>query len=254
MSKLLKMRSILSKINSLIKNGLFPNNCVNCGREDCYICLDCEKFVQLRKTQICYGCDTQIIHGEVCKNCKAKFYFDNILIATYYNEIIQKLIKLFKYRGCKEIKTYFRDMLLNLLKFHDLDNYFLTFVPLHKSREKWRGFNQAFLLAEDIATQIKMPLLTTLVREKNGIFQSYQNKIERMELISSHFALKDDAIISNKKILIVDDIISTGATLNECAKVLKEAGAKEVLGLVVASRRGIGGSEGRKVEGLLSPL
>jgi len=111
-------------------------------------------------------------------------------------------------------------------------------VPLHKKRYNWRGFNQAFLLSKYIAKEFHLMVYEDLlIRQKNTKPQSkIKSMIKRRENINGAFSIVKNEFLKNKNVIIIDDVCTTSATLNECAKELKNAGVKNVWGLVVARR------------------
>ena len=123
----------------------------------------------------------------------------------------------YTYLGSKMTEYYFE---------YIMESYdYITAVPIHKKKLKVRGYNQAELLAEYISEQINIPYCTILKRTVNTKPQNALSKKERVTNIKNAFSLIDNIDIKNKSILIVDDIFTTGTTINECCKVLKKAGA-----------------------------
>ena len=113
----------------------------------------------------------------------------------------------------------------------------IAFVPMFPRKEALRGYNQAELLAKYISKKLDKPLIYDLIKTKNTLEQSHLNKAERRENLKDSFKLKHKKPINTLRILLVDDIITTGRTMNECSRVLKEAGAMEVIGLAITSSK-----------------
>jgi ComF family protein len=108
-------------------------------------------------------------------------------------------------------------------------------VPLGKRRLKWRGFKQAEELAKELSSFLKIPLVSDcLIKIKETLPQVELSEKEREENIKGVFKIKNDEKILGKKILLVDDVYTTGSTMKECARILKRAGAKEIIGIVIA--------------------
>jgi ComF family protein len=116
------------------------------------------------------------------------------------------------------------------------NNKIIIPVPLHVKRFRWRGFNQSELLADSIALHFKLPVeKTVLVRQKNNIPQvEVKDRKDRIENIKDAFICSSNEKVKDKTVILIDDVATTSATLGECAKALKSAGAKEVWGVVVA--------------------
>ncbi|MCJ7508243.1 MAG: hypothetical protein MUO85_05870 [candidate division Zixibacteria bacterium] len=112
---------------------------------------------------------------------------------------------------------------------------FLIPVPLHPSRKRKRGFNQSEILALEISQKLSLPTLKdVLKRKKRTKDQTTLNAKEREENVKGAFSIRDEDKILDKQIILVDDVMTTGATLKECARTLVEAGAREIVGLTVA--------------------
>ncbi|MDI6895681.1 MAG: phosphoribosyltransferase family protein, partial [Bacillota bacterium] len=108
-------------------------------------------------------------------------------------------------------------------------------VPLEKKRLRWRGFNQAEEIGKHLSFYFKIPLLKdVLMKIKETPAQVELEAKTRKEILRRAFFIKNKSLIENKKIILVDDIYTTGSTMEECARILKEAGAKEIIGIVVA--------------------
>ena len=242
---------------------IFPANCVNCGREGGWLCQRCSRELQFSPAQHCLHCNRRTKFGEFCPRCSAKFYLNGVWTAgDYENEIIASLIKNLKYKFIKNISTLLGDytslFLSNLIKLHAFNNInydlnsrtpeqaklpdiFLEFkksliipVPLHKKRLNWRGFNQSRAIANIIADKLNLEIDNkNLIRKINTRPQVKFKEAERKKNIQNSFFWQGNNL-RQKNIIIFDDIATTGATLNECAKVLKNAGAKEIWGLAIA--------------------
>ncbi|HEX7586089.1 MAG TPA: ComF family protein [Patescibacteria group bacterium] len=209
--------------------------------------------------QVCPKCERFIIDsGKLCQSCKRTtlknkdFFLDALAVAAKYRENnLSRVVHFYKYNLVQDLhiplgRIMAKAFLDNSLPLPDL----IVPVPLHPRRLRWRGFNQSELLAnyisENLTPGMKIPVLNDLlIRKKHTTPQMKVRKYsERKENIQNAFALNPPlpsgervgvrGKLKNKKILLIDDIATTGATLNECAKVLKNAGAKKVFGLVLA--------------------
>jgi len=117
-------------------------------------------------------------------------------------------------------------------------DFLLVPVPLEKRKIRWRGFNQAEEIGKELSNFLKIPLLDdVLIKIKETLSQVELSGKEREENIKGVFVIKNKEKIEGEKILLVDDVYTTGATMKECARILKEAGAKEIIGIVVARAR-----------------
>ena len=167
----------------------------------------------------CLGCKKQ---GEwLCDKC-----LDSIADYSYNNPLLQKAIHTFKYKFVKDLARPLSKLLLEKINF---DYDFIIPVPLHPKRLRWRGFNQSELLAKEID---KNKVINALVKTKNTKPQIQLSGNQRKENIKNTFKCVFN--LKNKKILLIDDVETTGSTLKECEKALLGAGAKQVYCLTLA--------------------
>jgi ComF family protein len=175
-----------------------------------------------------------------CAECKERnFYFDAVRSLTPYQGVIRDCIMQLKYKKKTGLVKILGRALVDFLKElpYDIKGYdFLVPVPLHKRRLRERGFNQAELLAKEIGRYFKIPVLSNnLKRIINTDFQSKLARKERLKNVKDAFVVKDPICFEDKRIILIDDVFTTGSTVNECSKALKEARTKEILVITLAS-------------------
>lgn len=236
------------KIKVLLLDTLFPISCVSCNKDDFWLCEPCLQKIQLLEFQVCPKCEKLMTEsGKLCQSCKNdRPPLDALVVATKYKDNnVSKLIHLFKYNFVEDLHIPLGQLLIKIILKNNIPLPDLIIpIPLHKRRLRWRGFNQSELLAnyvsENLTPGFKIPVISNLIiRHK---YTSPQMKIgkysERRKNIQDAFAIhletKSPSGLKNKKILLIDDIATTGATLFECAKVLKQNGAKKVFAAVIA--------------------
>lgn len=235
------------KIFKKITEVIFPNQCLSCnsliGQEGlfCISCWQKLQFITEPKCKICSQAFEFKIDDElICARCLSfKPNFDKTIAVFRYNSAIKQIIKNFKYYDNSFLAKKLSSLLFAKIAPSVNDFDFISAVPLHKSRLKYRKFNQSILLAKEVAKKFDKKLYYDLIfRTKNTATQASLKSKERAKNLKSAFAFNEKylAEIKNKRILLVDDVMTTGATLDNCAKVLKKAGAKEVIVLVVAKR------------------
>jgi ComF family protein len=165
---------------------------------------------------------------------------NRIYSASYYSgEVIKRVISEIKYHfQIREICLPLVALILihlKLIGFKFTDEMIIIPVPIHKSREKWRGFNQAKEIAKIIAEKTYLPYYPdNLIKIKKTKTQVGLKRKERLENLKNCFSILDSSKIRGKTVLLIDDVYTTGATMEECAKILKEAGAKNVYGITAA--------------------
>lgn len=215
------------KLKEIALNIIFPIECLGCQKEDTWLCDRCLKKLEFSQKYFI--------------NKNAFSYLDGVFVVfNYQDKLIKKIIKTFKYNFAKDLgKTLGikASILLKELQEEgkiDLKNKVVMPVPLHKRRKNWRGFNQAEIIAEEIIKKFGTKKIEgNLIRIKNDQPQAKLSKEKRKENVLSSFSWQGKNL-EDQKIILVDDIYTTGSTMEECAKILKKAGAKQVQGLVIA--------------------
>lgn len=233
----------LKKLSEII----FPNQCISCnvliGQEGIF-CISCWQKLQFITEPKCKICsqpfEFKIDDNLTCPRClSTKPSFDKTIVALRYNSIIKKIIKNFKYYDNIFLAKKLIGFLLNKITL-EINNFdIICAVPLHKSRLKSRKFNQSILLAKEIEKKFNKKLYYDLIfRTKNTATQASLKSKERTKNLKNAFAFNEkySSLIKNKKILLIDDVMTTGVTVENCAKILKKAGAQKVIVVVVAKR------------------
>lgn len=224
---------------------VFPIRCIGCGQFNLYLCQKCLNQIPLKQSFECIGCKQGVSLGQTCYLCRKETYLDQLLVtADFKNTLVKRTIKTFKFKFVAELSIPLSILMKKYIRQLQKRNGFNIFsnnpilipVPIHKFRKNWRGFNQSELLAKSLSNFFQMKYLPDiLVRTKNTIPQAdIEERTERLENIKSVFACLSPTKISGRSILLIDDVCTTGATLNECAKILKHNGAKNIMALVVA--------------------
>lgn len=233
----------LRHVKTSLLDILFPPSCVRCGLEGVWLCEDCKSLVEIWEDQYCHFCAVPRIvpDGKTCRRCARKHKLTGLFCAaSYENKILQSLIRQFKYEPklarclanplASFIITHFK--LLNKIEF---DDWLWVPVPLHRKKLRWRGFNQAAELARELATSFGGELCEDALKKiRETQDQVSLAREKRGTNLAGVFQCKNPATVRQRKILLVDDVFTTGATMEECARVLRAAGAKEVWGVVVA--------------------
>lgn len=233
----------INSIKEFILEILFPKFCLNCGREGSYLCPDCLSLIDVAEKQYCPFCSQPKIvrDGKTCSSCQnSKKLTGFYCPASYDNFIVKKIINQFKYKPyikelSKPLSSLIIAHLINLNKFTPTPDFILIPIPLHKKKLKKRGFNQASEIGKELARILKIPFFDdVLIKIKQTPDQVELKKTEREKNIKGVFFCKKPEIVSGRKILLVDDILTTGSTMEEGASVLKSAGAEEVWAIVAA--------------------
>lgn len=165
-----------------------------------------------------------------------KIYLNRVDAALLYDNLSRQLIAELKYRSVKDVGKVLGQLMFYTLDLPPAD--IITAVPLHPKRQDQRGFNQAEIIARELAEKMELPYMTLLKRVVNTEQQAKKHsREERLSALSEAFELAvPSTLISGKHIILVDDVVTTGSTLNVCANVLKSGGSAVIFGSAVASR------------------
>ena len=197
------------------------------------ICLGCETVLTVNENTLCTTClfDLPLTNYLKTNNSSIeKIFFGRIKIekATallFYHKkgITQKIIHNLKYKGYEEIGVYLGNWLgkeIKKSKYFNTIDYIIP-VPLHKKRLKSRGYNQVTKFGERLAFYLEKPFIkNVLVRQSASLTQTKKSRVDRWKNVKELFFLNDETIFENKHVLIIDDIITTGATIESCANEL----------------------------------
>ncbi len=242
------MKSSFKKIRLYSKsflNLIYPLHCPVCQRKlrpdaPRPVCETCWQSVELTKPPFCVRCGRPLEWGEksVCKSCYGiSYHFQEAYSASSYEGVIQKSVHLLKYRKKLSLVKPLGELLVKFYAEHLEEKGFdlLIPVPLHSVRQREREFNQAAVLANSIARRFKIALLeNNLRRTRRTKPQTELKRFERLNNLKDAFKVKKPLLIGERAILLVDDVFTTGSTLNECAFCLRRAGAAKVGVLTLA--------------------
>lgn len=235
----------INRIKDFLLDLIFPKICLGCSKEGDFLCQNCLEKIPLVENFVCPVCGHLSLYGKTCEKCQKKTSLDGLINATSYeNPLIKEVIKLFKYEYIKSFSKELSSLLIKVIKnshflaknFSDpLSSFLIIPIPLHRKKFLFRGFNQAELIAKEIAQEFDLEIRNDLlIKVKNTPSQTNLKEAERKINLKNAFKLTNKKEIKGKIIFLIDDVSTTGSTLNEAGKVLKKAGVKEVWGIVIA--------------------
>ncbi|HSW88020.1 MAG TPA: double zinc ribbon domain-containing protein [Candidatus Saccharimonadales bacterium] len=239
-----------------ILDFIFPKRCVNCRKIGSYICTDCFAFIKFHDQGVCIVCQRPSIGGLTHPVCKGRYTPDGVFSSLVYKGVVKKLVYKFKYNpNLTDLKETLTDLFYEgiiqkeaLNKVLEKDSVLVP-IPLYKSKMRKRGYNQSLILARGLGKNLNIPVLDCLERVKDTKTQVGLTKEKREENIKGAFGLKINVILSGakdldsstssqndmvKQVFLVDDVVTSGATLKEAAKALKKAGVTKVYGITLA--------------------
>ena len=210
-----------------------------------YLCPACLAKVKLKIEPECAFCSSRSINGQTCPFCREKHFLDFFWAAADYEEpAVKKTLWAFKYKFIPKLKMPLGSLICSYLRQKKTDKFLENYrrqilvipIPLHQYRLNWRSYNQSELLAEEVAKEFNLKIESNiLIRTKYQKPQAeLKDKEERKRNAKNVFACTRSDLVQGKVVILVDDIATTGSTLDEGARVLKASGAEKVIGLVVA--------------------
>jgi competence protein ComFC len=226
----------LSRLVGLTIDSFFPRRCLGCGKLGGFLCLDCRRTLPRLLPPLCPKCGRPQVSGILCPGCtQSQTQIDGIRSVFRFDEVMRQAIHQLKYRNLKAISSCLAELLADYLRSSSLPGEAIVPVPLHPRRLKERGYNQSGLLAKELGKLTNLPVIQdSLIRIKEARPQVKASNVkERRRNVANAFICQDEKV-SGKQIILVDDVCTSGATLESCALALKNKGAITVWGLTLA--------------------
>jgi ComF family protein len=238
------MRALASSVRFLLKSladFVYPPICYGCDAEveEGLVCEGCRLALFTHELAVCPKCGRPCTRtAETCGQCQTPFSLSRVRALGLYVPPFDKLVQAFKYSGKTKVGELLGRALAALVEQDEVlaAADAVCPVPLHPARLRERGFNQSLLLAAAISMSTRIPLAECLTRTRYTPTQTAKAKPEkRWKNVEGAFQIRPAAGVAGKTVLLVDDVMTTGATLDQAAKALLEGGAASVLGAVVAA-------------------
>lgn len=230
------MPKLLSFGLNILADVFYPKYCFGCKRAGGYLCKFCVKQIPAAAHSFCIVCNKPSPNGFTHHTCKTQFTPDQLISAfPYQYEVIPEMIITGKYMFVSEtfviLGMLAAEQIKNSFGFSHFQDYVICPLPLHPSKKRWRGFNQADLIANAFENCFQIPALDLLIRTKKTKTQKDLDAKQRKTNMANAFA---PAQVIPEKVILVDDVCTTGQTIIEATKVLKENGAKQVICITLA--------------------
>ena len=226
----------LTKLKGIALNLLFPQWCVGCGKEGDFICYSCRRSLPRIMPPLCPRCGRPQASGILCPGCVGwQAEIDGIRSPFRFDGVMRQAIYQLKYRNLRALVVPLAKLLHDYLSTNPVPGEAVVPVPLHQKRLRERGYNQSSLLARELGKLINLPIVDNcLIRLRHAPPQARTSTVdERRSNVAGAFTCRDQRL-QDKQVLLVDDVSTSGATLDACAGALKAAGATSVWGLVLA--------------------
>ncbi|OGJ42150.1 hypothetical protein A3B60_02700 [Candidatus Peregrinibacteria bacterium RIFCSPLOWO2_01_FULL_39_12] len=241
----MKIKDALKKLLNSMLDFLFPRECIKCGNSGGYLCKSCFDKIEIKKILSCPDCGRENLLGEFCGGyCKNGYYFDRLIYCFDYEKKswIKNLIVNLKYKFSEDAGNILgafmaRQFLAYFGEVKFRENFVLVPVPLSAKKLKYRGFNQSKILCDQLKTRFDLTVLDCFYRHESTS-QVKLNRLERAKNIRETIFIPDKfkEDVNGKFVILIDDIATTLSTLNECSRILKKAGARQICCFTLARR------------------
>ena len=239
-----KIRDWLKRVKDKFLDVLYPEySCYVCGRElekpENHICSSCAREMHPIEGNKCRRCGMPLVDGnQYCDTCQRREYGFDMARACYeYNSASRKIVTDLKYRKKKFVVPFMAtEMLLKLEEFGAMPDIIIP-VPISRNRRKERGFNQTELIADEMSsiTGDKLPVVNDLIEKVvDSVPQAQLSGAQRLNNLAGAFRLSRRESLKGKRVLIVDDVYTTGSTVNEVAKIVRKLHPDEIYVLTFA--------------------
>jgi ComF family protein len=233
--------SSITALSELAHDLLFPKRCLGCHEFDNFICDKCLDSIIIKNNFCCPICNREIDFPTVCPNCVGESVISGLwVVSNYHNKLVKEVIHLIKYSYCDALSEVWEKM---IMKYFERERFWpeeaiLIPVPLHKRRYLERGFNQSIIIG-NILNKVRGNNICDkiIARKRYGKHQAMLDVEKRKESIKGCFKLISDINWKEdlpKEVILVDDVYTTGATMQECARTLKGAGFEKIYGFAMA--------------------
>jgi len=226
----------LTRLKEAALDLILPKRCLGCGKEGDYICPGCSLKLPRIIPPVCPLCGLPRISRSLCPSCtKHQYEIDGIRSPFRFEGLVRQAVYQFKYNNLRDIASSLAELMAKYLDKNQVPGEVLVPVPLHRKRLKQRGYNQSRLLAVELGKITGIPVVTDYIQRTRPTPPQTDTagKYKRVENVSGAFA----AVVirpEQQSIILIDDVATSGATLNACATALKQAGARSVWGLTIA--------------------
>ena len=226
----------VAKLGGMALDLLFPQRCIGCGVEGSFVCRSCTNALPRVVPPLCPRCGRPQPNGILCPSCVGwQAEIDGIRSPFRFEGTIRQAVHQLKYKNLRALAVPLANLLNDYLVANYLPGEVLVPVPLYRKRLRERGYNQSGLLARELGKLANLPVVDDcLIREQHTPPQARTTTVdERKRNVANAFACRDERF-RDKQVLLIDDVSTSGATLDACAKALKGAGAASVWGLTLA--------------------
>ncbi len=223
--------SLAEKVISIVA----PHDCLGCGAEGRLICDWCKPDAVSIIPSRCYKCQKKTDSYAVCRSCQRKTKLKNVWVSTEYGGLAKELVQALKFQRKKSAADLIAETVAGTLPYPS-SGWIVTYIPTATSRLRYRGYDHAKLIAQSVSKRLSAPCLP-LLGHLGQTRQVGSKRSQRLTQLQGAFYPKHAVTFQGKAILLIDDVLTTGATLEEAALTLRRAGAKSVCAAVFAQKQ-----------------
>jgi len=226
----------LKQLQHEVTDFFFPRTCIGCGKIGDFICASCSKKMSRILPPLCLRCGRPESSGTYCSECWGiKSSLDGIRSVFIFDGIVRQAVHELKYRNVQAMSGCLAGFMYLYFQENGLNGDVLVPVPLHEKRLRERGYNQSRLLADQLSALICVEVNAELLKRiRNTGAQARSNSVYERKANMENTFICDSSGMEGKNAIVVDDVCTSGATLESCATALKSAGAAHVLGFTLA--------------------
>lgn len=219
---------------------IYPPVCCTCGAIGRLLCNSCYSQIAFIKSPGCIYCGEPIRSGSICTRCKQQTpNFSKLRSLAYYSGPLREAIVSLKYHRNIGLGSFFAPALCEIIVNEKWNIDLITAIPLSANRKKERGYNQAEIIAKPIARTMNLPYSDKSVYRNKHTSSQVGLSVKERQLNMKDAFKADPNVVKDKSILLIDDVATTGATMDACAKALLDAGCRQVFGLTLAKTVGL---------------
>lgn len=209
-----------------------PFNCLVCGQEGTVVCTACLPKAASAKRSSCFMCNKLTVGWRVCDACRRKTQVRGVFVASHYEGHVKTMVRMLKYKQAAAVSKTLATLLVPVIDL-GVGIDVVTAVPASSKRFRQRGYNQAKLIGRALAKQLQLPFVESLGRSGHAR-QVGTSRQQRLKQATDTMYGLGNLRLKDQRVLVVDDVVTTGATMMEAGRALKSAGAKYVWGAAVA--------------------
>lgn len=221
---------------------VYPQFCLGCGQEGSCLCPNCLSLIEITERRFCPFCSSADLFNGRCSRHQNQALDGLDFAVGEKNFLLEEALTKFKSPPyCQGLAVPLASLIVAHLQLRNYQKSLfqqspaLVPIPLHRKRERERGFNQSLLLAKQLAQEFSLPIRCHwLQRQKNTLSQEGLNLKERQENLEGAFCCPSPGLVTDQKIILIDDVFTSGATIKKAAQVLKNEGARFVWGITIA--------------------